>query len=35
MRTLFETLFTVCLLGKAGLAEFEQIDMIGVDITQR
>ena len=33
MRTLIETLFTVCMLGKAGLIEFEDIDMMGVNIS--
>ena len=32
MKTLFKTLFTVCLLGKTGLNEFEDIDMIGVNL---
>lgn len=33
MKTLFEVLFTVVLLGKAGLSEIEGIDEIGVDLT--
>ena len=32
MKTLFKTLFTVCLLGKTGLNEFEELDMIGVNL---
>ncbi len=32
MKTLFKTLFTVCLLGKTGLNEFEELSMIGVNL---
>lgn len=32
MKTLFEVLFTVVLLGKAGLSEIEGIEQMGVDI---
>jgi hypothetical protein len=30
MRVFIETLLTVCLLGKSGLNEFEEISMIGI-----
>ena len=32
MRLFIKTVFEVCLLGKTGLNEFEQIDMIGVNL---
>ncbi len=32
MRTFIEILFMVCLLGKTGLKEYEEIDMIGVNL---
>lgn len=32
MKTLFEVLFTVVLLGKAGLCEIKGIEEMGVDI---
>ena len=34
MKVLFETLFTVCMLGKAGLNEFEDLDMMGVNLNR-
>ena len=32
MREFIKALFTVCLLGKTGLNEFEDINMIGVNL---
>ena len=33
MKIIIKTLFEVCLLGKTGLNEFEDIDMIGVNLS--
>lgn len=32
MREFIRVLLTVCLLGKAGLKEYEEINMIGVNL---
>ena len=32
MRVFIKTILEVCLLGKTGLKEFEEIDMIGVNL---
>ena len=32
MKVIIKTLFEVCLLGKTGLKEFEELNMIGVSI---
>ena len=32
MKEFIKAIFTVCLLGKSGLKEFEELDMIGVNL---